>query len=148
MRAIVLAATALALVGCAGSLPRREIVSTPRAPAAIGPYSQAVRAGDTVYVAGQLGLDPVTGKLVEGGIEAETRRALENVRAILEAAGLGMREVVETQVFLVDLDEFSAMNAAYATFFPGAPPARATVQVARLPKGARVEIRATAVRGE
>ncbi len=135
-----------ALVACAPPAARREAVSTAKAPAAIGPYSQAIASGDTVWVAGQLGLDPATGKMVEGGIEGETRRALENVRAILEAAGLALEDVVQTQVFLADLDDFQAMNAVYATFFPKAPPARATVQVARLPRGARVEILAVAVR--
>jgi 2-iminobutanoate/2-iminopropanoate deaminase len=135
----------LALSGCAPPLARREAISTPNAPAAIGPYSQAIRSGDAVYVAGQIGLDPATGKMAEGGIEAETRRALENVRAVLAAAGLGLEDVVQTQVFLQDLDDFQAMNAVYAGFFPRDPPARATVQVARLPRGARVEILAVAL---
>jgi len=131
----------LALPGCAApQAARREAISTPDAPAAIGPYSQAIRAGGVVWVSGQLGLDPATGKMVEGGIEAETRRALESVRAVLAAAGLTLGDVVQTQVFLADLDDFQAMNAVYAGFFPKAPPARATVQVAKLPKGARVEI--------
>ncbi len=137
---------ALALAGCAPPAARHDAIATARAPAAIGPYSQAIASGDTVWVAGQLGLDPATGKMVEGGIEGETRRALENVRAILEAAGLALDDVVQTQVFLADLDDFQAMNAVYATFFPKAPPARATVQVAKLPRGARVEILAVAVR--
>jgi 2-iminobutanoate/2-iminopropanoate deaminase len=134
-----------AIAGCATPLARRGAIATPSAPAAIGPYSQAIRSGDTVWVAGQLGLDPTTGKMAEGGIEAETRKALENVRAILAAAGLDLDAVVQTQVFLADLDDFQAMNAVYAGFFTGAPPARATVQVARLPRGARVEILAVAV---
>jgi 2-iminobutanoate/2-iminopropanoate deaminase len=135
----------LSLPGCAVPAARREAISTPSAPAAIGPYSQAIRSGDAVWVAGQLGLDPATGKMAEGGIEAETRRALENVRAILASVGLGLGDVVQTQVFLQDLDDFQAMNAVYAGFFPESPPARATVQVARLPRGARVEILAVAV---
>lgn len=134
-----------ALAGCASPAARREAISTPSAPAAIGPYSQAIRSGDTVWVAGQLGLDPATGKMAEGGIEAETRKALENVRAILGAAGLSLEDVVQTQVFLADLDDFQAMNAVYAGFFPKDPPARATVQVARLPRGAKVEILAVAL---
>jgi 2-iminobutanoate/2-iminopropanoate deaminase len=145
LRAVGLLAVA-ALAGCAYPSARREAIATPKAPAAIGPYSQAIRAGDAVWVAGQLGLDPATGKMVEGGIEGETRQALENVRAILSAAGLGLEDVAQTQVFLADLDDFQAMNAVYAGFFPKAPPARATVQVAKLPKGARVEILAVAVR--
>ncbi len=131
---------------CAIPPAGRHVVSTPAAPSAIGPYSQAIRVGDTVWVAGQIGLDPGTGRLVEGGIEAETRASLEHVRAILAAAGLSLGDVVETQVFLADLDDFQKMNAVYATFFPTDPPARATVEVAGLPRGARVEILATARR--
>jgi 2-iminobutanoate/2-iminopropanoate deaminase len=145
VRALGLLAVA-ALAGCASPSVRREAIATAKAPAAIGPYSQAIRAGGAVWVAGQLGLDPATGKMVEGGIEGETRQALENVRAILSAADLGLEDVVQTQVFLADLDDFQAMNAVYAGFFPKAPPARATVQVAKLPKGARVEILAVAVK--
>jgi len=144
-RAMGLLAVA-ALAGCAPPGARREAIATPKAPAAIGPYSQAIRSGDAVWVAGQLGLDPATGKMVEGGIEGETRQALENVRTILSAAGLGLEDVVQTQVFLADLDDFQAMNAVYAGFFPKAPPARATVQVAKLPRGGRIEILAVAVR--
>ncbi len=137
---------AAALGACAPPAARREAIATAGAPAAIGPYSQGIVSGDTVWVAGQLGLDPATGTLASGGIEAETRRALENVRAVLAAAGLSLDDVVQTQVFLADLDDFQAMNAVYAGFFPKTPPARATVQVARLPRGARVEILAVAVR--
>ncbi len=137
---------AAALAGCAPAGTRREAIATASAPAAIGPYSQAIVSGDTVWVAGQLGLDPATGKMAEGGIDGETRRALENVKAILAAAGLALEDVVQTQVFLADLEDFQAMNAVYETFFPKAPPARATVQVAKLPRGARVEILAVAVR--
>ena len=144
-------AFALALVtlgvGCAAPTVGPRVVSTPAAPTAIGPYSQAIRVGDTVWVAGQIGLDPETGRLVDGGIEAETRASLEHVRSILEAAGLSLADVVQTQVFLADLGDFQKMNAVYATFFPTAPPARATVQVAGLPRGARVEVLATARRG-
>lgn len=143
--AIVLAIVAL-VAGCAAGPATRSVVSTPSAPAAIGPYSQAIRVGDTVWVAGQLGIDPATGKIVEGGIEAETRAALGHVRSILEASGLSLADVVQTQVFLADLDDFQRMNGVYATFFPEAPPARATVQVARLPRDARIEILAVARR--
>ncbi len=118
----------------------RTAVSTEKAPKAMGPYSQGIRAGDFVFCAGQAGLDPATGKLVEGGIEAETRRVLQNLSAVLEQAGTSMRNVVKTTVFLADMDEFKAMNAVYAEFFPSVPPARTTVQVSRLPAGARVEI--------
>jgi 2-iminobutanoate/2-iminopropanoate deaminase len=135
-----------ALAGCAAGAAGRTAISTPAAPAAIGPYSQAIRAGDAVYVAGQLGLDAATGKMVDGGIEAETRQALLNVTAILAATGLGLEDVVQTQVFLADLDDFQTMNSVYAGFFSGAPPARGTIQAARLPRGARIEILAIAVR--
>jgi 2-iminobutanoate/2-iminopropanoate deaminase len=123
----------------------RSAVHTDQAPKAIGPYSQAIRAGDFVFCAGQAGLDPATGKLVEGGVEAETRRVLQNLSAVLEQAGTSIKNVVKTTVFLTDMDEFKAMNAIYAEFFPAPPPARSTVQVSRLPAGARVEIEAIAV---
>ncbi|HMB90023.1 MAG TPA: RidA family protein [Rhodothermales bacterium] len=124
----------------------REVIATDGAPAAIGPYSQAVRVGNTLYCAGQIGLDPATGQLVEGGIEAETRRALDNQKAVLEAAGFTLNDVVQAQVFLADLGDYSAMNEVYATYFTKSPPARAAVQVARLPRDARVEIMLTAAK--
>ena len=110
------------------------------APAAVGPYVHAVRVGDLLYTSGQVGLDPATGKLVSGGIEAETRRALENLQAILRTAGSGFDRVVKASVFLTDMDEFAAMNGVYASFFGETRPARTTVAVSRLPVGARVEI--------
>jgi 2-iminobutanoate/2-iminopropanoate deaminase len=127
-------------------------IETSSAPEAIGPYSQAVLAGNTLYLAGQIALDPETGVMVEPGpgesaIEVETRRVLDNLGAVLTAAGFGFEHVVQAQVFLVDLAEFGAMNAIYETYFEGMiAPARATVQVAALPRGARVEILFTAVR--
>jgi 2-iminobutanoate/2-iminopropanoate deaminase len=124
----------------------REIVVTPDAPAAIGPYSQAVRVGDTLYVAGQIGLSPETGEMVEGGIEAETHQVLANLEAVLGAAGFGFEDVVQSQVFLADLDDYAAMNAIYAGVFDDSFPARAAVQVARLPRDARVEILMIAAR--
>jgi 2-iminobutanoate/2-iminopropanoate deaminase len=143
----VTCALALLLVGCSVRFyPTWGPISTPDAPQAIGPYSQAFRAGDTLYLAGQLGLDPATRELVAGGIQAETRRALENLKAVLAAAGFSLGEVVQAQVFLADLADFAAMNEVYATYFPADPPARATVQVAALPRGARVEIALVAVR--
>ena len=122
----------------------RQAVSTAGAPAAIGPYSQAIRSGELLFLSGQIPLDPATGELVTGAIEAQTRRVLENLGAVLEAAGGSFGDVVKTTIYLVDLAEFSAVNSVYASFFSGAPPARATVQVAALPKGARVEIDAVA----
>lgn len=148
-----------ALAGCAPATPEppprqdapaaeaRRVIATPNAPAAIGPYSQAVQVGSTLYLAGQIALDPATGEMVAGGIEAETRRVMENLGAVLRAAGFGFEHVVQSQVFLVDLGEFAAMNGVYGEFFGEAPPARATVQVARLPRDARVEIILTAVGG-
>ncbi len=125
----------------------RKSVNTEQAPKAIGPYSQGICVGDFVFCAGQAGLDPATGRLVEGGIEAETRRVLRNLSAVLEQAGTSLQNVVKTTVFLIDMSEFRAMNAVYAEFFPSNPPARSTVQVARLPADARVEIEAIAVVG-
>lgn len=124
----------------------RVIVSTPAAPAAIGPYSQAVRSGDMLFLSGQLGLDPATGVLVPGGIAAQTRRALENCRAVLDAAGFALADVVQAQVLLADMGDFAAMNEIYAEYFPENPPARAAFAVAALPKGGLVEIVLTARR--
>jgi 2-iminobutanoate/2-iminopropanoate deaminase len=125
----------------------RTVISTGGAPAAIGPYSQAVVAGGLVFASGQIPLDPATGELVPGGAGAQAERALASLRAILEAAGSGLHRVVKTTVFLTDLADFAAVNAVYAGFFPADPPARATVQVAALPRGAAVEIEAVALAG-
>jgi len=119
---------------------QRQVISSGQAPKAIGPYSQAIRAGDFVFCAGQTPIDPATGNLVEGGIEEQTRRALKNLSVVLQAAGTALDHVVKTTVFLLDMNDFAKMNAVYAEFFPANPPARSTVQVARLPKDARVEI--------
>jgi len=118
----------------------RSAISTSSAPAAIGPYSQAIVAGDFVFAAGQGAIDPATGDLQQGTIEEETHRTLRNVGAILDAAGVGYGDVVKTTVFLADLGDFAAMNAIYATYFPDPQPARSTVEVAALPKGFKVEI--------
>jgi 2-iminobutanoate/2-iminopropanoate deaminase len=123
----------------------REIIATDKAPAAVGPYSQAVRIGDFVFTAGQIPLNPATGQMVEGGIEVQTRQALTNVRAVLEAAGTSLSNVVKTTVFMADMGEFKAMNGAYAEFFSATPPARSAVQAAALPLGARIEIEAVAI---
>ena len=142
----------LLLAGCASADPERRVlerrvIATEGAPKALAVYSQGVQVGDTLYLAGQIGLDPATRKLVEGGVQAETRRALENCRAILEAAGMSMGDVVQVQVFLANIGDYQAMNDVYATYFKESPPARAAFAVAALPAGAQVEILMTAVKG-
>ena len=124
----------------------REVVSTTSAPAAVGPYSQAVWAGDLLYCAGQIPLDPSTGNLVTGGIVEQTERVLANIKALLESQSLSFANVVKTTVFLQDMGHFAAMNEVYARSFSSAPPARSTVEVARLPKDALVEIEVVACR--
>lgn len=122
----------------------REVVKTEKAPAAIGPYSQGIRSGGFLFCSGQIPLDPSSGKMVEGGIKVQTERVLQNLEAVLASGGASLRSVVKTTVYLVDLADFPAMNGVYGTFFPEEPPARATVQVAKLPAGALVEIDAIA----
>ena len=125
----------------------KNIVSTKNAPSAIGPYSQGIAAGELVFTSGQLGLDPATGDFAPGGIEAQTRQSLTNVKAVLEAAGASLDKVVKTTVFLKDMNDFAAMNKVYAEFFgTEGCPARSAVQVARLPKDGLVEIEAIAVK--
>jgi 2-iminobutanoate/2-iminopropanoate deaminase len=122
----------------------RQAVSTPAAPAAIGPYSQAVRSGSLVFVSGQIPLDPETGVMVDGDIAVQTHRVFRNLAAILEAAGSSLDRVVRVGVFLSDMNDFAAMNDVYATYFSSPAPARATIQAARLPKDARIEIEVVA----
>jgi 2-iminobutanoate/2-iminopropanoate deaminase len=122
----------------------RQAVSTPAAPAAIGPYSQAVRAGSLLFVSGQIPLDPKTGAMVGGDIAAQTHRVFQNVAAILEAAGTSLDRVVRVGVFLADMNDFAAMNEVYGTYFTDPAPARATIQAARLPKDSRIEIEVVA----
>jgi 2-iminobutanoate/2-iminopropanoate deaminase len=123
----------------------KEIIATERAPRAIGPYSQAVRSGNFLFASGQIPIDPATGEFVSGGIAEQTEQVMRNVSAILEAAGAGLPQVVKTTVFLADMDDFTAMNEVYGRYFGENPPARATVQAARLPRDARVEIEAIAI---
>lgn len=125
----------------------KQQIATSKAPAAIGPYSQGVKANGFLFLSGQVALDPAGGQLVGDDIRAQTERVLKNLEAILEAAGSSLAAVVKTTVFLADLNDFAAMNEVYARFFPHPPPARATVQVARLPKEAKVEIDLIAVAG-
>jgi 2-iminobutanoate/2-iminopropanoate deaminase len=123
----------------------KEIIATGRAPQAIGPYSQAVRWNGLLFLSGQIPLDPATGQILDGGIAEQTVRVLENLKAVLEAAGSGLDKVLKTTVFMIDLSEFTAMNEVYAKYFVSNAPARATVQAARLPRDSRVEIEAIAI---
>jgi len=123
----------------------RTVIATDQAPAAVGPYSQGIRAGKFVFTAGQIPMDPATGKLVGGDIQAQTRRVLQNVQAVLEAAGASLANVVKVTVFLLDMGNFKAMNEVYAEFFTANPPARSAVQAAALPLGVDIEIEAIAL---
>ena len=124
----------------------RQAIATTNAPAAVGPYSQAIVAGDLIFCAGQGAIDPATQDVQRGTVEEETERTLRNLEAVLDAAGATLADVVKTTVFLADIDDFAAMNGVYARFFPDPPPARTTVEVAALPKGFKVEIEAIARR--
>ena len=126
-------------------MTERRVIASAGAPAAIGPYSQAIRAGGLVFVSGQIPLDPATGQAAAGGIAAQAELVLESLRAILEASGSGMDRVVKTTVYLTDLGGFPAVNEVYARYFPQAPPARSTIQVAALPRGVGIEIEAVAL---
>jgi len=123
----------------------KKIISTKEAPAAVGPYSQAVRVGSTIYCAGQIPLDPKSGQIVPGDIGAQTRRVLENIAAVLRADGLSFENIVKTTIFLTNLSDFQTVNEIYGSYFKKEPPARSTVQVPALPKGAKVEIEVIAV---
>lgn len=143
-RLVAVGAVILAMAGTAQA-QEKKVISSPNAPEAIGPYSQAIRTGKTVYLAGQIAIDPKTKQVVNGTIEEQTKLVLENLKAVLAADGLTMDNVVSTSVFLKDLNEFGKMNEVYGTYFKTAPPARATVEVARLPRDVKVEISAIAV---
>ena len=123
----------------------KQIIATDRAPRAIGPYSQAVRAGNLVFASGQIPIDPATGEFVAGGVAEQTDQVLRNLTSVFAAAGVELNQIVKTTVFLADMEDFAAMNEVYGRFFGAQPPARATVQAARLPRDARVEIEAIAV---
>jgi 2-iminobutanoate/2-iminopropanoate deaminase len=123
----------------------RQAIAAPGAPKAIGPYSPAIRAGNLLFLSGQIPIDPATGTLVDGGIAIQTEQVMRNIGALLDAAGAGFQHIVRTTVFLADMNEFAAMNECYAKFVTDPPPARSTVQVARLPRDARVEIDAIAL---
>jgi len=144
--AVLVFAMSASLAGADAQEAGKRAIATPTAPNAIGPYSQAIRAGKTLYLAGQIAIDPKTNQLMStANIEDQTRRVLDNLTAVLAADGLSMDHVVSTTVFLKDVNDFDKMNAVYATYFKNAPPARATVEVARLPRDAKVEISAIAV---
>jgi 2-iminobutanoate/2-iminopropanoate deaminase len=124
----------------------KKVIGSPNAPKAVGPYSAGIQTDSFVFLSGQLGLEPNSGVLVEGGVEAQTKQALSNLQSVLQSNGLGMENVVKTTVFLQDMNDFAKMNAVYAEFFKSDPPARSTIQVAALPKGGLVEIEAIALR--
>jgi len=126
----------------------KKIISTSDAPAAIGPYSQAIRAGSTIYCSGQIPLEPKTGQIISGGIDAQTRRVLDNITALLKAEGLGFGNIVKTTIFLTNLGDFQTVNEVYGSYFKSQPPARSTVQVSALPKGANIEIEVIADAGD
>jgi 2-iminobutanoate/2-iminopropanoate deaminase len=123
----------------------KKIISTSEAPAAIGPYSQGVRAGSTIYYSGQIPLDPKTGQVVSGGIDVQARRVMENIAGLLRAEGLGFGNIVKTTIFLADIGDFQTVNEIYGSYFKQAPPARSTVQAGALPKNVRIEIEVIAV---
>jgi len=129
----------------ASLLTVKQIIATDRAPRAIGPYSQAVRAGNLVFASGQIPIDPATGEFVAGGVAEQTDQVLRNLTSVFAAAGVELNQIVKTTVFLADMEDFAAMNEVYGRFFGAQPPARATVQAARLPRDAKVEIEAIAV---
>ena len=152
MKKLILILVYLNLLGCEVDFSTRinteknkKVIATDKAPKAIGPYSQAIEIDNTLYLAGQIGLDPASGKLVDGGIEKQTDRVMKNLQAVLDAAGYRFDNVVQTQVFVADLNDYKAMNDVYAKYFSDAPPARAAVQ-AVLPRGALVEIMMVAKR--
>jgi len=129
----------LAMIGCE-SAPKKQVISTGSAPNAIGPYSQAIQVNNSLYLAGQIALDPKSGKLVDGGIEIQTHRVMQNLEAVLLEAGFDFDDVVQTQVYLSNLNHYKSMNAVYAKYVGESPPARAVIEVARIPKDALVEI--------
>ena len=126
----------------------REVIHTPHAPAAVGPYSQAIRLGNLVFTSGQIALDPATGKLVEGDVVAQTHQVMKNLQSVLAAAATDLSQIIKTTVFLQNMSDFPIFNSTYAQYFPGTPPARSTVEVAKLPLGGLVEIECVALINE
>ena len=127
---------------------KKKVIQTDKAPKAIGPYSQAIQAGNLLFLSGQIPLDPKTGELREGDIHQQTQQVLENIKGLLESQGLGMKDVVKVTIFLKDMGNFNQMNEVYAAYFSSSPPARSTVEVARLPRNAEIEIEAIALAPE
>ena len=123
----------------------KKVIQTEKAPKAIGPYSQAIQAGNFLFLSGQIPLDPKTGELVKGDIRKQTQQVLENIKGVLESQGLGMEDIVKVAIFLKDIGNFNQVNEVYATYFPSSPPARSTVEVAKLPRDADIEIEAIAL---
>jgi len=123
----------------------KKVIQTEKAPKAIGPYSQAIQAGNFLFLSGQIPLDPKTGELVKGDIRKQTQQVLENIKGVLESQGLGMEDIVKVTIFLKDIGNFNQVNEVYATYFPSSPPARSTVEVAKLPRDADIEIETTAL---
>ena len=146
MKLWIAALLIMVIAGCAMEAQDREVIATPNAPEAIGPYSQAVRVGNRLYLSGQLGMVPGTGKFAEGGFEAQARQALTNQKAVLEAAGFSIADVVQCQVFVQDMDDYKHFNGIYTEFFKEDFPARAVVEVSRIPADGLVEIMMVAVR--
>ncbi len=136
---LITALSIITLIGCE-STPQKKVIATNKAPEAIGPYSQAIQVNSTLYLAGQIALDPQTGQLVEGGIEIQTHRVMQNLEAVLNEAGFDFGDVVQTQVYLSDLNHYKPMNAVYAKYFSESPPARAVVEASRIPRDALVEM--------
>jgi len=124
---------------------KKKVIQTEKAPQAIGPYSQAIHAGNMIFLSGQIPLDPKTGELTGGDIQQQTRRVLENMKGVLESQNLGMEDIVKVTIFLKNMEHFSKVNEVYGTYFPSSPPARSTVEVARLPRNAEIEIEAIAL---
>jgi 2-iminobutanoate/2-iminopropanoate deaminase len=124
---------------------KKKVIHTEKAPKAIGPYSQAIQAGDFLFLSGQIPLDPKTGELVKGDIRQQTKQVLENLKGVLESEKLEMKDVVKVTIFLKDIGDFNQVNEVYATYFPSSPPARSTIQVAKLPRDAEIEIEAIAL---
>lgn len=144
---MIIAAALLALSAGSAFAQAKQAIATKDAPEAIGPYSQAIKVGATLFLAGQIAIDPKSNKMIDAtDIEAQTKLTLENLKAVVEAAGMTMDDIVSTSVFMADLNDFAKMNAVYANYFKDKPPARATVQVVRLPRDAKVEISAIAAR--